>query len=39
MLSTVVLWMALARDKRGLMMFAVFLLFVVLAVIAWNLVP
>lgn len=39
MLSTVVLWMALARDKRGLMMVAAFLLLVVLAVIAWNLAP
>ena len=39
MLSTVVLWMALARDKRGLMMAAAFLLLVVLAVIAWNLAP
>lgn len=39
MLSTVVLWMAMARDKRGLMMVGVFLLLVVLAVIAWNLAP
>ena len=39
MLGTVVLWMAMARDKRGLMMVGAFALFVVLAVVAWNLIP
>ena len=39
MLSTVVVWMAMARDKRGLMTVGIFLLFVALAVIAWNLAP
>lgn len=36
MLSTVVVWLAVARDKRGLMRLGVFLLVVVLGVIAWN---
>jgi len=39
MLGTIVLWMAVARDKRGLMMVGAFMLLVVLAVIAWNLAP
>ena len=39
MLSRVVVWMAMARDKRGLVIVGVFLLFVVVAVIAWNLAP
>lgn len=39
MLSNVVLWMVMARDKRGLMIGGAFLLLVVLAVIAWNLAP
>lgn len=39
MLGTVVVWLAAARDKRGLMMLGAFLLLVVFAVLAWNLAP
>ena len=39
MLGTVALWMAMARDTRGLVMVGVFVLLIVLAVIAWNLAP
>lgn len=39
MLSTFVVWLAVARDTRGLMAVGVFLLIVVLAVLAWNLAP
>jgi hypothetical protein len=39
MLGTVALWMTLTRDKRGLTTVAAVLLFIVLAVIAWNLAP
>jgi hypothetical protein len=39
MLGTVALWMALTRDKRAVMTAGAVLLFIVLAVIAWNLVP
>jgi hypothetical protein len=39
MLGTVALWTVLTRDKRGLVTVAGVLLFIVLAVIAWNLAP
>lgn len=38
MLSTAVLLM-MSREKRGLTIVGIFLLLVVVAVIAWNLVP
>lgn len=38
MLSTAVL-LTMSRDKRGLTIVGIFLVLVVLAVIAWNLVP
>jgi hypothetical protein len=39
MLTTVVVWLALLRDKRGLLTLGAFLLFVAIGVIAWNLIP
>ena len=39
MLGEVGVWLALRRDKGGLMMLGAFLLFVVLAVVVWNLIP
>ena len=39
MLGTVVVWLAMARDKRGLIVVGVFLLLVVVAVLVWNLIP
>jgi type II secretory pathway component PulM len=39
MLGTAALWMVLTRDKRSLMTVAAVLLFIVLAVLAWNLAP
>jgi len=39
MLGTAALWMALTRDKRRLTTVAAVLLFIVLAVIVWNLAP
>lgn len=39
MLSTVVLWTILTRDKRGLIIVAAFLLLVAFAVLAWNIAP
>ena len=39
MLGNVMVWLALQRDKRGLMVVGVFLLLVFLAVLAWNLSP
>jgi hypothetical protein len=39
MLSDVMVWFAVARDERGPLMLGAFLLLVVLAVLAWNLIP
>ena len=39
MLGTVAAWLALNRDKRGLRMLGVVLLVIVLATLAWNLIP
>jgi hypothetical protein len=39
MLTTVALWMAMARDRRGLVIVGVLVLVAVLAVIAWNVAP
>ena len=39
MLGTVVVWLALARDKRDLLMLGAFLLFTALATVIWNIIP
>jgi hypothetical protein len=39
MLANVAVWLVLARDKRGLLMFGTFLLFTALATVIWNIVP
>ena len=39
MLSTIAVWLVMARDKRGLLMLGTLLLFMVLATLAWNLIP
>lgn len=39
MLSEGFVWFALARHKHGGLMLAGFLLFVVIAVLVWNLLP
>jgi hypothetical protein len=39
MLGTAALWTVLTRDTRGFMTVAAVLLFIVLAVLAWNLAP
>jgi hypothetical protein len=39
MLGTVAVWLALARDKRDLLMLGTFLLFTTLATVIWNIVP
>ena len=39
MLGTVAVGLALARDKRDLLMLGGFLLFTALATLVWNIVP
>lgn len=39
MLGTVAVWLALARDKRDVLMLGAFLLLTGLATLVWNLVP
>ena len=39
MLSNVIVWFAIAKDKRGLKVVGAVLLLVALGVIAWNLLP
>jgi len=36
MLGTVAVWLALARDKRDVLMLGAFLLFTALATLVWN---
>ena len=39
MLAPVAVWFVLARNKRGLLVLGTLLLFMVLATLAWNLIP
>jgi hypothetical protein len=39
MLGTVAVWLALARDKRDVLMLGAFLLFTALATVIWNILP
>jgi hypothetical protein len=39
MLGTVAVWLALARDKRDVLMLGAFLLFTALATVIWNIIP
>lgn len=39
MLGTAAVWLALARDKRDVLMLGAFLLFTALATVIWNIIP
>lgn len=39
MLGAVALWLALARNKREVLMLGAFLLFTAVATVVWNIIP